>query len=387
MAAPGPVDMTLLPDEKYEIAVSYGTIIGTGVFAIVVCSTKLYIRKFMLNSFGIDDWACLVGLIFVTTFNGIGLAVVYYGAGKHIQHVTPDELKHWFMLYYVCICLYLSISFAVKSSILLFLRRVFPVPYVQWTTMILLVFFTLFTISGTFVAAFQCNPPKYTYDINFLMSPDRAKHCFPAMTSYGIFMYQAVLIFACDIIMFVLPFPALMSVQLNSRKSLALLAVFGSGVVACIAPAIRFKSLNFYKTGSTDTTFEGASSLYWMAIEYNMGLVAGSLPALRPLFSRLGMLGSSNDPASKDPNQFSPSYQLDDQNSKHWANSRRTQASKNRFQGDSVLDATVIDHDDRDTSSRDSEDARIVKTEVFTVTTEARNPESRGNPQAWSHFD
>lgn len=55
--------MTLLPDEKYEIAVSYGTIIGTGVFAIIVCSTKLYIRKFMLNSFGIDDWACLVGLV------------------------------------------------------------------------------------------------------------------------------------------------------------------------------------------------------------------------------------------------------------------------------------------------------------------------------------
>lgn len=78
------------------------------------------------------------------------MAVVYYGAGKHIQHVTADELKHWFMvrrllslpsrhrqevtnrclinqLYYVCICLYLSISFAVKSSILLFLRRVFPV--------------------------------------------------------------------------------------------------------------------------------------------------------------------------------------------------------------------------------------------------------------------
>ncbi|KAL6790463.1 hypothetical protein GGI42DRAFT_346998 [Trichoderma sp. SZMC 28013] len=374
--------MTLLPDEKYEIAVSYGTIIGTGVFAIVVCSTKLYIRKFMLNSFGIDDWACLIGLIFVTTFNGIGLAVVYYGAGKHIQHVTADELKHWFMLYYVCICLYLSISFAVKSSILLFLRRVFPVPYVQYTTMGLLIFFTLFTISGTFLAAFQCNPPKYTYDIVFLMSPDRANFCFPAMTSYAIFMYQAVLIFCCDIIMFLLPFPALMSVQLNSRKSLALLAVFGSGVVACIAPAIRFKSLNFYKTGSTDTTFEGASSLYWMAIEYNMGLVAGSLPALRPLFQRLGMFGSSNDPSSSNQNQFTPSYQLEDQNSKQWGTGRRTQGSRNRYQGDSVLDQTVIDRDD---SSRDSEEARIVKTEVFTVTTE--EADSRGNQQAWRQFD
>lgn len=63
MAASGSVDMTLQADERYEIAVSYGTIIGTGVFAIIVCSTKLYIRKFMLNSFGIDDWACLIGLV------------------------------------------------------------------------------------------------------------------------------------------------------------------------------------------------------------------------------------------------------------------------------------------------------------------------------------
>ncbi|KAL7784139.1 hypothetical protein V8C37DRAFT_420737 [Trichoderma ceciliae] len=385
MATSGTVDMTLQADEKYEIAVSYGTIIGTGAFAIVVCSTKLYIRKFMLNSFGIDDWACLVGLAFVTTFNGIGLGVVYYGAGKHIEHVTADELKHWFMLYYVCICMYLSISFAVKSSILLFLRRVFPVPYVQYTTMALLIFFTLFTVSGTFLAAFQCNPPKYTYDITFLMSPDRAKFCFPAMTSYAIFMYQAVLIFCCDIIMFLLPFPALMNVQLSNSKSLALLAVFGSGVVACIAPAIRFKSLDFYKTGSTDTTFEGASSLYWMAIEYNMGLVAGSLPALRPLFSRLGVFGSSNDPSSGNQNQqFSPSYQLEDKNSKQWESGRRTQGSKNRFQGDSVLDATVIDRED---SSRHSEEARIVKTKVFTVTSEARDPASQGNQQAWSRFD
>lgn len=63
MAAPGAVDMTLQADEKYEIAVSYGTIIATGAFAIIVCSLKLYVRKFMLNSFGIDDWACLVGLV------------------------------------------------------------------------------------------------------------------------------------------------------------------------------------------------------------------------------------------------------------------------------------------------------------------------------------
>lgn len=33
--------MTLGADEKYEIAVAYGTIVGTGLLAIVVCLTRV----------------------------------------------------------------------------------------------------------------------------------------------------------------------------------------------------------------------------------------------------------------------------------------------------------------------------------------------------------
>lgn len=120
--------------------------------------------------------------------------------------------------------------------------------------MAMLGFLVLFTISGTFVAAFQCNPPKYAYDLKFLMSPERVNYCFSNDVAYAIFMYQAVVIFVCDILTFLLPFPVLLKLQLSNSKRFALLGVFGSGVVACVAPAVRFRSLDFYKTGSTDTT-------------------------------------------------------------------------------------------------------------------------------------
>lgn len=129
--------------------------------------------------------------------------------------------------------------------------------YIQYTTLGLLIFLVLFTISGTVVAAFQCNsppPPKYAFELHFLLSPDRAKYCFSSDVVYAIFTYQAVLLFACDIIIFLLPFPALTKLHMGSAKKTALLLVFGSGAVACIAPAIRFQSIQFYKTGSTDTT-------------------------------------------------------------------------------------------------------------------------------------
>lgn len=94
------------------------------------------------------------------------------------------------------------------------------------------------------------------------MSPDRAKYCFSSDVAYGIFMYQAVLLFACDIIIFLLPFPALINLNMGSAKKTALLLVFGSGLVACIAPAVRFESIQFYKSGSSDTTCKLGAILF-----------------------------------------------------------------------------------------------------------------------------
>jgi hypothetical protein len=125
----------------------------------------------------------------------------------------------------------------------------------------------LFTISGTAVAAFQCNPPKYGFELQYIMSPDRAKYCFSSDVAYGIFMYQAVMLFACDIIIFLLPFPALVQLNMGSAKKTALLLVFGSGLVACIAPAVRFESIQFYKSGSSDTTCKLGAIL--VSLEFN----------------------------------------------------------------------------------------------------------------------
>lgn len=238
------------------------------------------------------------------------------------------------------------------------------------------------------------------------MSPDRANHCFTSDVAYGIFMYQAVVLFACDIIIFLLPFPALIKLHMGSAKKTALLLVFGSGLIACIAPAIRFKSIQFYKSGSSDTTCKlkailsllelnhllksfsvdaGASSLYWMAIEYNLGLVAGSLTGIRPLISRIGVLVTTRgDSDYKSNNQFSPSYRLDNHDNRHWDSSQRSGVKGNKFQGDSVLELTVFG----DRSSEDIGHQQILKTQSFTITEEARNSSSFANTQQpWQDCD
>ncbi|POS72062.1 hypothetical protein DHEL01_v209541 [Diaporthe helianthi] len=218
------------------------------------------------------------------------------------------------------------------------------------------------------------------------MSPDRASHCFPTDVVYGIFMYQAATLFICDIIIFVLPFPALVKLNMGPAKKTALLLVFGSGFVACIAPAIRFESIQFYKSGSPDTTYVGAKSLYWMAIEYNLGLVAGSLTGLRPLVSRVvSALGSSNGASAYRQNDFSPSYQLDNCNNQHWNSTQRSGMKSNKFQGDSVLERTVLGDRDSDDSGRQ----HILKTQSVSIITEESGDVSsiRNKHQPWEQFD
>lgn len=93
----------------------------------------------------------------------------------------------------------------------------------------------LFTVSGSFVAAFQCNPPKYVYDLQYVMSPDRSSHCFSSNVAYGVFLYQAVVLFTIDIVILFLPGPALWNLNLSRGKGLVLFLVFGSGTVLLLA--------------------------------------------------------------------------------------------------------------------------------------------------------
>ncbi|KAI1157627.1 hypothetical protein F5B18DRAFT_665822 [Nemania serpens] len=319
-------------DERYEIAVTYGTIIGTGVLSLIICGARLLTRASVIRAFGSDDWACLVALVFTTFFNGIGVAIAANGAGRHGTHVLDSELALWFKLYYACTCLSLIIGLVVKASLLLYLRRLFPTPYLQRCIPGLLVFMVLITVSFVFVDAFQCNPPQYVYELQFVTAADKAQHCLPPNTVYGIFLFQAILLFIIDIIILLLPAPIVWSLQLRRGKGILVLLIFLPAIIACVAPALRFQSLNFLKTQDSDITYHSASALYWQSIEYNLGMIAGSLGCLQPLFKRIGAVGRNYFENSK---FRSSSCKLEE------AHDWLPRGSELRVQGDSILNTAT----------------------------------------------
>ncbi|KAJ5609048.1 hypothetical protein N7528_009615 [Penicillium herquei] len=281
--------LPLTAEERYLQSLTYGLIIGTGILSIIVCGLRLYARAKVVRTFGPDDIAVCIALFITQVFNGLGVAVVYYGEGRHIENVSAEDLATWLKLYYVAMCLYLYASLSVKLSLLIFLRRIFVKAWMNWLTICLMVFQVLFSISGSFVLAFQCDPARAAFDTSV------KGNCYSQFKLYQITLYQAVLIFVSDIIILVSPMVVVCGLNMPTRKIVALMFIFGSGTIACIAPLVRFSTLDYLRHGTTDLTYDSASSLYWMAIEFNIGLVAGSLSSLRPLpfFRRFGSSNGS----------------------------------------------------------------------------------------------
>ncbi|GME45538.1 hypothetical protein GTA08_BOTSDO04901 [Neofusicoccum parvum] len=320
----------LSSEEVRTIWLCFGLILGTGILSLIVCTLRLYARIFLVKQFGADDISVVVSLVIVQTFNGLGLAIVHYGSGKSMVHVSQQDLLMWFKLYYVAMCMYLYVALSVKISLLLFQRRLFPNAWLQRITMGLMIFLTLFTISGSFALAFQCQPVKAGWDKTITDAK-----CFSTFTVYQITLYQAILIFITDVAILIMPMPLLYKLNMRTGKKIAIIFIFGSGIIACISPAVRFSTLNYLLEGSVDVTYSSTSSLYWMAIEFNLGLVAGSLSSLRalPVLRRFG-------------STFGNSYV----NSEGYVNSRST-ASSTDF--DDILNKPSSF--DEDASQRDAE--------------------------------
>ncbi|KAJ5781183.1 hypothetical protein N7457_006343 [Penicillium paradoxum] len=248
---------------------------GITLCVAILCTT-LYIRRFVVKSFGLDDYLVILSLILVNGFSALAYTITYYGLGDHQRNVIArGDLVVWLKIYYAALCSYLVVAAAVKLSLIAFIMRVFPQRYVQRIGYGIIAFIVAFTLSGELLLAFQCKPVHAFWDKTILTA-----ECFTNDTLFAITMYQGVLMFICDVVIIVLPMPAIWRLHMALKKRLLIFFLFSFGFIACAAALVRFTTL-VYTKDATDMT---SMSLIWMEIEFNFGLLAGSLGSIRQLF-------------------------------------------------------------------------------------------------------
>lgn len=94
-----------------------------------------------------------------------------------------------------------------------------------------------------------------------------------------------------------IPAPMLWGLNVPRRVRISLLIVLGLGVFACAAACAKVYYIVTSYGRAFDPTWDSRHIQMWTVIEANVGIIAGSLPTLRPLFK--DFLGSIYGKGSK----------------------------------------------------------------------------------------
>ncbi|RDW84943.1 hypothetical protein BP6252_02533 [Coleophoma cylindrospora] len=262
------------------------TILGT----CIVC-LRLYVRKFIVNCVGHDDYFILAALVCSIGFTAASIVGMQYGVGKHSFEVNTinaaDSIKATF---YVEIFYYLSI-YLIKMSILFCYRRLNATlkdAFYQ-LTMASMVLITFHFISTMVVCFLQCRP------ISFYWDQKQAGQC---INITAFFYSTNIFTIITDIIILALPIHTLTKIQRTSMHKVALFVVFLAGGLSTISSCVRLNTIRVY-TLSSDAVYDAAPINLWSFIEINLGLACACGPALKKLLSCLSLLPSNR---SKDTN-------------------------------------------------------------------------------------
>lgn len=94
---------------------------------------------------------------------------------------------------------------------------------------------------------------------------------------------QSTLNVVTDFMIYALPIPTLVRLSLPWNQRIGLIILFGFGGVIVVAGSFRAYWVHYVLYETYDVTWEGFQIWVWTAVETNVGVICGCIPALKPL--------------------------------------------------------------------------------------------------------
>lgn len=126
-------------------------------------------------------------------------------------------------------------------------------------------------IPGYLTTVFQCDP------INYAWLRWNSKHSGTCINTVAQITAFAGVNIVLDLMVFLLPIPRLVKLNVSRSKKVAVMMVFMFGLFVTICSAIRIQYLFIWGT-STNPTWQYNELALWSAIECDLGVVCACLP-------------------------------------------------------------------------------------------------------------
>jgi len=145
------------------------------------------------------------------------------------------------------------------------------------------VFLVCFALASAGTLIFSCIPIAASWDIKIAELP--TTKCFPNHVFASIGVFNSVINIVTDFCFSLIPIPIIVKLQVNTRTKITLAAILSLGLVACSAGIVK-AHLQATFFSNHDPWWNDSFELWYM-LELCLGIIAASLPSLKPLFASL----------------------------------------------------------------------------------------------------
>ena len=177
----------------------------------------------------------------------------------------------------------------IKTSILLFYNYVTAAHRAYyWIVRGMLGLVIVAGIVMAFVSIFICNPPQLAWDAKVFFLEFQGIFPTQCMNPSTLWATQAAYNLATDGVIWLLPMPFFMSLRsMPVRRRIELVAIFSLGVVAIAASAVRLHITMRWISNWDESGLQWGNLLIWSQVEQHVGIIAASIPFLRPILRKV----------------------------------------------------------------------------------------------------
>ncbi|KAL7807759.1 GPCR, PTH11-type [Trichoderma aethiopicum] len=233
---------------------------------------RLYTRAIITKAkLGVDDYFCVISYCLVVGFSVFMFLCYNKGIGRHLWNVPVQYVVDMLKFFTIGSYIYLLASGCVKLTFLFFYYRIFAGSVKMRYLIIAGIILTFgFTTSLFFGTVFSCIPVERAWN------PTVPGHCLnPIYLPY----VSGISSSALDLYTLVLPVPVVVGLNMDLKRKLKVVAVFGIGLFACAASLVRLGMTPILRS-NPDASWNLSWMAVWATVEINVGLICACLMLL-----------------------------------------------------------------------------------------------------------
>ncbi|KAF6825094.1 integral membrane protein [Colletotrichum plurivorum] len=249
---------------------------GFGTFlSLLLMGQRLYTKAFLIGRLQLDDdmFAIGAGGEWTASIDANPLVVATNSvSGIHGWELPLEKFNKFMLAIYTAAPIYTASASFAKVSLLIFYRRLSPQRWFKWAIRVTVVIITLYSTGIFFALIFACDPIAMSWDVRVTEGT--------CINRPALYIATAVANIISDLILFCLPIPIVVRLQVPRRQKIGLFFIFAVGSLTVITSLVRVALLPALLT-TTDPSWVISYASLWIIVEANLLVICAALPTLR----------------------------------------------------------------------------------------------------------